>query len=181
MSSEPASAVPTRLESGVLAPIRRASGAITAACLRTATVGWTSAGVIVASGAALAWPLETAGWIVVALTTSVLAVPGALVYLLAQTVAGVARLPDSLMAQASSAPRPPISLEGGPLRSAWRVARYLVDIRGRLWAMRDELVAAGAVLRLASPFVLLSVLGAVVAIGVMIPVAALMLVLALLF
>ncbi|MBO6574509.1 MAG: hypothetical protein JJ896_03760 [Rhodothermales bacterium] len=166
----------------VLAPIRRASDTIVRACDSTALTGFAAAAVIVGSWLSLVWPVSTLGLVLLGLVAAVLAMPGTVVFLLARAVAGVVRLPQTLMTQASGAASlPELSLKGGAFRSVWRAARYLLDVRGRLWSMKDELVAAGAVVRLASPVVLLSVLGAVVAIVAMLPIAVIMLLLALLF
>lgn len=181
MNDLPQSSPPGRIEAGVLVPLRRASRAIRTACLRTAAVGLLAAAVIAGSVAALAWPITAPGAVVLGLFGAALAVPGLVVLMLGHAVAGLGRLPDSLFEQASGVGRPPLSLQGGPVRSVWRVGRYLMDARGRLWAMRDELVAAGLVVRMAHPAVLLSVLGAVVAISAMIPAAVLLLLLALVF
>ena len=157
---------------GVLAPIIRASGRIVTTFDRVARAGWLAAIGILAPVLVWIWPVSSIGWIGVVLLGLVLALPGTVIYLVGQALTSVARLPMTLVTQATTVEAPPLQLSGG-LRSIWSVGRYLMGIRGRLWAMRDELAAAGALVRLASLPVLIGILGAVVAIGLMIPTAAL--------
>ena len=158
--------------SGVLAPIARASGRIVAPFDRVARVGWLAGIGVLGPILYWLWPVSGAGTIGIILLALVLALPGTVIYLVGRALAGVAALPQSLVSQATSIETPSLSLQGG-LRSVWSVGRYLLGIRERLWAMRDELAAAGMLLRLASLPVLVSILGAALAIGLMIPAAAL--------
>jgi hypothetical protein len=156
---------------GVLAPIAKASGRIVTTFDRVAKVGWLAGLSILAPILVWTWPISAAGSLGVLVLTLVLALPGSVIYLVGRALASVARLPDSLLSQAGAIQAPALQLRGG-LRSIWSVGSYLMQIRERLWAMRDELAAAGMLVRLASLPVLISILGSALAIGLMIPVAA---------
>jgi hypothetical protein len=164
---------------GILAPLRQASVAVVRACERTAVIGWAAAAMIVGVVLFWSWPLSVFGAGLVGSLGLLLALPGSIVFLLARTLGSVSRLPEALVGQAAPGPSPTLHLRGGPLRSAWKIGRYLLSVRGRLWAVRDELASAGALIRLASPVVLIVVLGAVLAVGVLVPVALLVLLAAL--
>ncbi len=168
---------------GVLAPIVKAAGRIVTSFDRVARAGWLAGIGILVPILIWIWPVSAVGSVGVVLLALVLALPGTVIYLVGRALASVAKLPLSIVSQATAVSQattsqattsetPSLRLNGG-LRSIWSVGRYLMGIRGRLWEMRDELAAAGVLMRLASLPVLISILVAVLAIGLMIPSAAL--------
>ncbi|MFT5142407.1 MAG: hypothetical protein ACI80V_000870 [Rhodothermales bacterium] len=166
---------------GFLAPLRQASAAVVRTCERTAVIGWVAGAVIVGVVLFWTWPLSATAAGFVGFLGALLALPGSIVFLLGRALASVSRLPEALVGQATSGSDLSLQIGGGPVRSAWKIGRYLLSVRSRLWAMRDELATAGALVRLTSPVVLIVVLGAVLAVGVLVPVAVLVLLTALLF
>ncbi|MFT4603871.1 MAG: hypothetical protein ACI9W4_000588 [Rhodothermales bacterium] len=158
---------------GILAPIVRASDRIVSTFYRVARIGWSAAAGILVPILIWIWPVTSVGGAVgILMLMLLLGLPGTVIHLVGRALTGVANLPFTIGSQATSNELPALSLKGG-LRSIWSVGRYLMGIRGRLWAMRDELAAAGALLRLASLPVLISILIAALAVGLMVPTAAL--------
>lgn len=156
----------------VLAPLTRASDRIVRTFDRVAWIGWAAALGIAGPVAIWVWPVGIAAGLSLGLLCAILALPGLIIFLLARAVGGLASLPTTLVDQLVSAREAPsLELSGGGLRRVWNVGRYLLGIRGILWAVKDQLTSAGAVLRLASMPILLGSLAAVVAIAVMAPVA----------
>ncbi|NNE71048.1 MAG: hypothetical protein HKN29_11895 [Rhodothermales bacterium] len=156
----------------VLAPLARASDAIVRSFDRVAYVGWAAAAGVVGPVLTWVWPVGVPAGIGFALLFVVLLVPGLFIFLLARAVAGLAGLPTSVINQVVSAQEgPALEFSGGGLRRVWCVGRYLLGIRGVLWALKDQLTSAGAVLRLASVPILIGSLAAVLAIALMVPLA----------
>lgn len=165
----------------VLAPLARASDRIVRTFDRVARIGWAAALGIAGPVTLWVWPVGVTGGVSLGLLCAILVLPGLTIFLLARALGGLASLPTAFVDQLVSARETPsLELSGGGLRRVWNVGRYLLGIRGILWAVKDQLTSAGAVPRLASMPILIGSLAAVVAIAVMAPVAIFLVIAALL-
>lgn len=157
----------------------RSRGLVARACHHTAGTGVVAAMVITGCVAHWVWPVGPTGGVLLVLGMGTLLTPALTIWLFGQALDAVLSLPEAI---AELRLPPARSVTGsGALVTVWRLGRTLLAARGQLGSVKDRLVKAGALIRVASLPVLLAVLASVVVTGLLVPTAAILLLGTLLF